>query len=269
MKDYGRFQTNHAKLIQCLEIALATADNLGTTLILGPAGSGRRLLAETILDKVPELPVKRWNSNINDAEIFDGDVVLVEEITQLSNEEQNKLVHILRSKVAICKWILTVNENEISFLDENLLKLTQTFQLRVPSLQERSEDIPFLIQHLVSVFALIQGKTCPKISAQSLQILRSYRWPGNIAELERVLEKAMQHCGSEIMPHHLFFDNTQKMQPRPTTSMVTLADMEKRLILQTLEITQNNKTKAAELLGISIRTLRNKLNIYRVEGVQI
>lgn len=269
MRDYGRFQTMNPKLTQCLDVAITTAGNWGTTLISGEIGSGRRLLAEVILDEVGTQRLKRWSQIQETQRISPEDVILVEELTTLTAEQHKKMTNLIQSSAYQTKWIIIADEDQLSLVDEGLLKMIQTFQLRVPSLSERKEDIPFLVQHFTSVFALIQGKACPKISVTALETLKSFPWYGNVTELEKVLEKAVQNCVSEIMPHHLFFEHRMAAPQPVQQTTASLADMEKKLILQTLEITQNNKTKAAEILGISIRTLRNKLNIYRFEGVQI
>lgn len=96
--------------------------------------------------------------------------------------------------------------------------------------------------------------------------LNSYGWPGNVAELENVIERAVSIAqGTEITSQEIqFAEMNASIAP---TMGTTLSEMEKKLILQTLQLTQQNKTRAAQMLGISIRTLRNKLNEYRQEGV--
>jgi len=98
--------------------------------------------------------------------------------------------------------------------------------------------------------------------------LQAHTWPGNVAELENVIERAISLATDDVIDHDLIqFDHPNE---RAMAQMgTTLSDMEKKLILQTLQLTRQNKTRAAQILGISIRTLRNKLNIYREQGLVI
>ena len=108
-------------------------------------------------------------------------------------------------------------------------------------------------------------------------MLSAYPWPGNVRELENVIERAVLVCQAEALrPHHLALDGQEAVagdddQPRrgairPSSRRpVTLRDMEKNLIFSTLKKVKGNKTKASEILGISVRTMRNKLNEYKLE----
>jgi len=98
--------------------------------------------------------------------------------------------------------------------------------------------------------------------------LKKYSWPGNIRELGNIIERTCLMCqGDTLFPSHLFFDDEPLSSGKNEATLTgTISEMEKELILQTLEEFSGNKTKAAESLGISIRTLRNKLNEYNGGG---
>jgi DNA-binding NtrC family response regulator len=265
VRDFGRFQTSNSKLIQCIDIAITTATLPGVLTICGKPGSGRRLLAEIIIDRVGSDRLKRWSSN--EFPLAAGDVILIENVDHLSVDLQQKISKQMEETRSVVKWIVTVEQKNISELQTSLTQMISGFQLCIPGLKERKEDFKFLVNQFLSIFAMISNKPTPKISDMAMEMLSRNEWPGNVAELERVLEKAVHICGSEIMPHHLSFESKHVMMTSQQKD--SLAEMEKKLILQTLEVTRYNKTKAAEMLGISIRTLRNKLHIYREEGIQL
>ncbi|MCX7977405.1 MAG: sigma-54-dependent Fis family transcriptional regulator, partial [Bdellovibrionaceae bacterium] len=118
----------------------------------------------------------------------------------------------------------------------------------------------------INVQSLLQSKPGLSISKEALSKLKSWHWPGNISELECVIERAAALAEkNQITEEHIIFEDVEICVDQFGAGM-TLSEMEKRLILQTLQITSQNKTKAARMLGISIRTLRNKLNEYRHGG---
>ena len=106
-------------------------------------------------------------------------------------------------------------------------------------------------------------------------MLESHSWPGNVRELENVIERAVLLSGGEtIRPEHLYLENENEDNKQPGEEQlesdalkdVTLKEVEKRLILKTLENVEGNRTRAAEILDVSVRTIRNKLNGYKKEA---
>jgi DNA-binding NtrC family response regulator len=159
----------------------------------------------------------------------------------------------------------------------------------VPPLRERREDIPFLAQQFLQRFTRKHGVHVSGISSDCMGTLVSHQWLGNVRELQNAIERAVILCGDgdELMPDHLGFnapshaDHSASVSvsqpvslspvaaaPAPTaaapTVILPLADVEKQHILQALEHYEGNRTQAAKQLGISIRTLRNKLHEYGV-----
>lgn len=146
---------------------------------------------------------------------------------------------------------------------EDLFYRLNVIPLHLPSLRERSDDIPVLLDHYMKRFAAENQVEQPRLRAETLKILQSYRWPGNIRELRNFCENCvvMRH-GAEIKPSAL----NAKFLERPDALVVprravTLSkeENEKKLIGEALERARGNKTEAAELLGVSRRTLHRKL----------
>jgi DNA-binding NtrC family response regulator len=138
----------------------------------------------------------------------------------------------------------------------------------IPPLRERKGDIPLLVAHFLEKYCRLNGLDKKKISDAAMAQLVNKEWKGNIRELENAIERAVLiSSGSELLPEHLFLDLADNNGPPSSTiSMragMTVREMEKQLITKTLEEVDDNRTHAAELLGISIRTLRNKLREYQ------
>src|SRR6476660_8942602 len=150
-------------------------------------------------------------------------------------------------------------------LREDLFYRLNVFAIELPPLRERREDIPLLVQTFLADFNARNNKQVSALDPAAMRILEQYNWPGNVRELRNVIERAV------ILSSGEFID--QKQLPplvtdspdvaKPTLSLgpgTTVEEAERRLILMTLEHTRDNKTRAAEILGISLKTLHNKLN---------
>ena len=188
---------------------------------------------------------------------------------------------------------------------EDLYFRLNVIPLSLPALRERKDDIPLLVEHFLTKHAQLNGRERPQIVQDALDVLTNYNWRGNVRELENVVERAMLLCnGNEILPHHLLMHSqmgsrtinedlasaTASITSRVSTPTVvatepvgesnsnpvngplgievgmSMKEAEKKLIFETLKETGGNRTHASRILGISIRTLRNKLNEYREEG---
>ena len=123
--------------------------------------------------------------------------------------------------------------------------------------------------------AIFNSRPMPKLSVQAMELLKAHNWPGNVREIENVMERAvLVATQEEITSEQIIIEKSINHLPQDEESKtnhpeagVTIAEMEKQLIYTTLQHTNQNRTHAARLLGISIRTLRNKLNEYKLEGV--
>ena len=199
--------------------------------------------------------------------------------------------------------VATTNRGMLEMVESGKFREDLYFRLNViplalPALRERMDDLPVLVEHFLDKHSRLNKRERPNVSPETMAILRDYRWRGNVRELENVVERALLLCdGKEIKPHNLLMHSQMGKQSinqdlaRATTSQPTsegaeeipeskdsalgievgmsMKEAEKKLIFETLRETGGNRTKAAKILGISIRTLRNKLNEYRAEGEDI
>ena len=133
--------------------------------------------------------------------------------------------------------------------------------LRLPPLRERPSDIPLLVRHFVEKHRAASMSQVREVSETALRQLCGYPWPGNVRELESCIQRALLLCTDRaLQPVHLQLDPA--MTPA-TLETGTRSEMERRLILATLDRVGGNRTRAAEELGVSVRTIRNRLRQYR------
>jgi DNA-binding NtrC family response regulator len=155
-------------------------------------------------------------------------------------------------------------------LREDLYYRLNVFSLRLPPLRERKEDLPLLIQAFINEFNTRNQRTIAGVDQQAMRLLEQYAWPGNVRELRNVIERAtILAAGPLIEPKHLppALAEEPHAPPQPQVALapgITVEEAERRLIMMTLEHTRDNKTRAAEILGISLKTLHNKLNKLRL-----
>jgi DNA-binding NtrC family response regulator len=148
-----------------------------------------------------------------------------------------------------------------------------TFQIEVPPLRERKEDIPPLVNTFVQRFAKQLGKAEPTIAPEAFQKLLDYSWPGNVRELQNAIEYAVVLArtgliGVKELPTEVQLPTVLQQAERsaaPRTGVQSLDDVERNTILQALAECHGNKKKAAELLGIQRPTLYNKIKRYAIE----
>jgi two-component system, NtrC family, response regulator PilR len=143
--------------------------------------------------------------------------------------------------------------------------------MRVPSLRDRLSDIPELAAAVTQRFAARLAMTPPAISDEAMQLLVSHEYPGNVRELENVIERALTLCdGATIQPDDIELRGPPSFEEtvpphRPGTLPQTLEDMEKASIRKALEDARYNKTAAARALGISFRALRYRIKKLGIE----
>jgi len=158
-------------------------------------------------------------------------------------------------------------------LREDLLYRLNVFRIHLPALKDRKEDLPLLAQYLVTKLAEKHSRPARFLSAAAISALQFHAWPGNVRELRNVIERAVIICsGEEIERHHFApypIDQRERLRNEDTITFpvgTPIEEVERQMIVRTLKKTKNNKTRAAELLGISLKTLHNKLNLYRERG---
>jgi DNA-binding NtrC family response regulator len=155
-------------------------------------------------------------------------------------------------------------------LRQDLYYRLNVFNIHMPPLREHKEDIPELVQTLIRDMNAKHGRKVATVSEAVLNAFNNYSWPGNVRELRNSLERAIIVCeGAMIETKHLApgFGQTMRSAVHDPDAVrlgvgTTVGEAERLLILKTLEATSNNKTRAAEILGISLKTLHNKLKEY-------
>jgi DNA-binding NtrC family response regulator len=237
----------------------------------------------------------------------DGGTLLLDEISEMDARLQAKLLRAIQERVidrvggtrpvpVNIRIIATSNRDlaravsEGTFREDLLYRLN-VVNLRLPSLRERPGDVAVLADHFVKKYAAANGVPARPLSQDARRALAAHRWPGNVRELENAMHRAvLLAVGSEIDAEAIRLPDGQPLtgavgaavdnglagRAAQTADAVsrahvgqTVAQMEKTLILDTLTHCLGNRTHAANILGISIRTLRNKLNEYADEGAQI
>lgn len=219
-------------------------------------------------------------------ELAEEGTLLLDEIGEMPIATQAKLLRVLEdrtlrrlgSKVETqinVRVLAATNKDPLTAIEDGHLRndlyyRLNVFNIQMPALREHREDIPLITEAMVRAMNERHGCNVNGIEPALLQEFESYDWPGNVRELRNVLERAIVLCGSglvrrEHLPpgfgavrNHAVADPDQVQMPVGTT----VDEAEKRLILRTLESTGNNKTRAAEILGISLKTLHNKLKEY-------
>jgi len=170
---------------------------------------------------------------------------------------------------------------------EDLLFRLNVLNIRVPPLRERRSDLEALCHHFVDRYSEANGIDVRPIGASAMQALLSHPWPGNVRELENTLHRAVVLAtGDEIDTDAIMIQNGSSLstpQAEVGTGAVaaaasaagvplvgkTVAEVERDLIIDTLDHCLGNRTHAAKILGISIRTLRNKLKQYNDDGMEV
>jgi two-component system response regulator FlrC len=219
-------------------------------------------------------------------ELANNGTLLLDEISEMHPHLQAKLLRVLqeneidrvggRHPIPInVRMIATTNQDLPELIQKNEFREDLFYRLQVisftlPALKERRGDIPLLAEYFLQRYAQLFGKKNVKLTAPALAALQKAPWPGNIRQLENAIARGVLLAeGNYVHPRDLQAENTGELPeryPLPLLSgdkPVTLREMEQRLIFQALDETSGNRTHAAKLLGISVRTLRNKLHEYR------
>ncbi len=213
-------------------------------------------------------------------EMANGGTLLLDEIGEMGLSLQAKLLRVIqerevdrlggRGTISLdIRFIATTNrdlkkEVEAGRFREDLYYRLNVFPIHLPPLRERPEDIPFLAEHFLKLFSVRNGKNVERFSKEAMDRLLAHPWKGNVRELENIVERAVLVCrGKEIGVKDLFYGEEDASC---SFKGGTIREMERELICQTLKETGGNKTIAAKRLGISIRTLRNKLKEYSLKG---
>jgi two-component system response regulator FlrC len=273
-EDFGRFQTGNEKMCEAIANARRWAPTLKPVMILGEPGTGRKEMALEVLEKSSRSreSVLRLTADLEIPSQISARTVVIENLESFSKAQQATLLRRVANSLGenameSPRWIVTACRELLSWVrrGEILPSLYQVFSEQIivmPSLQERHEDVENLILGYVTNLNEIFG-TQKRISAASLMRLQTATFERNLIDLYEKIERAFTLAGGPLIDLKDFGFQDLQMSADWAQAGLSLSEMERRLIKQTLELTNQNRTRAAEILGISIRTLRNKLNEYR------
>ncbi|MCC3144599.1 sigma-54 dependent transcriptional regulator [Halanaerobium sp. Z-7514] len=288
------------KLIEQIDMA---ADYSSTVLIQGESGTGKELVAKALHNNSSRadknfvaVNCAALSPNIIESELFghregsftgairdkkgkfeiaDGGSILLDEVTEIDLNTQSKLLRVLQEKEfervgenksikVDLRVIATTNRDIKKMVDENKFRSDLYYRLNVipiyvPPLRERKEDLKILSKHFIDKISQREGINPKTISKKALKLLKQYDWPGNIRELENLCERLVITVkGRKItvmdIPQEIKNNIEQQSQDVLT---------EKEKILLALQKSNGNKTKAAEILGISRKTLYNWIKKYQ------
>jgi two-component system response regulator AtoC len=227
------------------------------------------------------------NKKLGRFELADKGTLLLDEISEIPLELQSKLLRAIQEKEfervggirplqVDVRLISTSNRSMKEAVEQKLFREDLYYRLNVvpihlPPLRDRREDILPLAEFFLKRLCEDNQKPVKRLTADAKQKLVQYNWPGNIRELANVIERSVVMNASETLEtHQIYIELACPVIETPVHALpagITLAELEKRFILETLAREKNNRTKAALTLGISIRTLRNKLHAYKNVGV--
>jgi DNA-binding NtrC family response regulator len=219
-------------------------------------------------------------------EMADHGTLFLDEIGEMAPATQVKLLRVLQERtfrrlggrqeqsvdvrVIAATNIDPADAVQKGTLREDLYYRLNVFAMKLPPLRDRKEDLPLLVQAFINEFNARNQRTIAGVDREAMRMLEHYQWPGNVRELRNVIERAtILAPGPFIEATHLPPVVTNEPGPEPQAQVAlgpgtTVEEAERRLILMTLQHTRDNKTRAAEILGISLKTLHNKLNKLRL-----
>lgn len=220
-------------------------------------------------------------------ELASGGSLLLDEITEVPLGLQAKLLRVIQEqefervggvrpiKVDV-RIISTSNRDMKEALENKKIREDLYYRLNVmpihlPPLRERVEDVMPLAEYFLVKFSQENHKEKIRLDDKTKKLLVEYSWPGNVRELANILERAVVlNASGVIRVEDVYLNQGSALPHRQSISEAgtTLQELEKKLIIETLQKLGNNRTKTAETLGISVRTLRNKLQEYKIENLK-
>ena len=220
-------------------------------------------------------------------ELANGGTIFLDEIAEMPFGTQSKLLRVIEertfrrlgSKTEIdvdVRIVAATNKQplkavEAGELRNDLYYRLNVFTISLPPLRDRLGDIPILTEALIQQLNKKHDKNVKGTTDRVLKMFSTHNWPGNVRELRNVVERSLIVCDKDLIEDkHLPVLEQREVSPSANSVAIpvgtTVAEAEKQLIYKTLEFTENNKTRAAEILGVSLKTLHNKLNLYDAEA---
>ncbi len=301
-KKYKKIIGESKAVYNMIETIDMAADYSSTVLIKGESGSGKELVARALHyhsqrrdNNFIAVNCAALNHNIIESELFghkkgaftgavkdkkgkfelaDNGTLMLDEITEISLDTQSKLLRVLQEKqfervgenMSIdvdVRVIATTNRDIKKMVKENKFRSDLFYRLNVipinvPPLRERKKDIKLLINHFIKKISIREGVAQKSISNKAVDLLIKYDWPGNIRELENLTERLIIISKNKKIDVH---DLPQEIIKKVNADKKELSEKEK--IINSLKKSSGNKTKAAEILGISRKTLYNWIKKYK------
>ena len=273
-----------AKLRQIIEIIKTVGPSDAAVLIEGESGTGKQLIADAIHAPSHHCsgPLIRVNcaatpSDLFEAQLFgaieaaNGGTLLIDEIAEIPSHVQSKLFRVLQEQKP-CRLIASTSRNTTKLLEDGRLKkdlyfCISTIKIRVPPLRERLDDIPLIARHFLARLNKQYNKKIRGISQETLFCLLRYDWPGNIRELESVIQRAVLFCSDkklvpECLPNELQSKALRNIPFIPP--LVTIEEIEREAIVQTLARTSGNVKLSARILHYPRPTFYRKLKKFGI-----
>jgi len=218
-------------------------------------------------------------------ELAEGGTLLLDEMGDLSLATQIKLLRVLQAREferlggtetikANVRLVAATNKDlekaiEAGTFREDLFYRLNVFTIFVPPLRERKPDVMALADHFLEKFAREHGKNIRRISTPAIDMLMSYHWPGNVRELENAMERAVLVCDGNVIHGHHLPPTLQTAEASGTVTRLSLggavAAYEKDLIQDALKTSRGNRTRAARMLGATMRVLNYKIHKYAID----
>lgn len=210
----------------------------------------------------------------------EGGTLLLDEIGEMALPLQAKLLRVLQEKefdriggketIKVDVRIIATTNRDLKKecsegrFREDLYYRLNVFPIKIPPLRERKEDISVLAEHFLHKYNCKINKQISGFTKKAMEVLKNHYWKGNVRELENVIQRAVFICQKNYIDEDdIYFEAPGESQVSDKEILKgSLKDIERRLIFKTLQETKGNKTKAADILGITVRTLRNKLKEY-------
>ena len=273
------------------EVAAATIHRLsrrrnGPFLPLNTAAIPRDLMESEIFGHEKGAFTGAVSARAGCFELADGGTLFLDEIGEMPKELQPKLLRVLdqarirrlggsREFEFDVRTLAATNRDPRAAVEEGILREDLYFRLNVlhvhlPPLRERDGDVPFLARHFAATLSRKHGYGGGEVRDDTIGLLEAYPWPGNVRELRNIMERAVVLARDEIIrPDHLppYVTNPVRRNSGSYSfpPNATVADVERELILKTLDETGYNKTETARRLGVTPRTIYSKLKVYRLE----
>ncbi len=274
------------KLRQIIETIRRVAPSDASVLIEGESGTGKQLIAVAIHAQshhcsgplihvnCAAIPRDRFEAELfGSIEAANRGTLLIDEIAELPCHLQSKLFRVLQEH-KLCRLIATTSRNATALLEEGRLRkdlyfCISTIKITVPALRERLDDVPLIAQHFLDRFNTQYDRRIRGISQETVFRLLRYDWPGNIRELENIIERAVLFCsGDEVVPECL----PDEMQgkdlrniPFVIPPLVPIEEIEREAILQTLARTSGNVKLSAQILHYPRPTFYRKLKKFGIK----